>query len=80
MANHGFTGREQNKRGCYGTKLIGQEREAELQNKARENLGLSPRKVTRRICLRCEVAFSGFTEARLCNDCRRLNAESYEVN
>lgn len=79
MANHGFIGRDQNKKGCYGTKLIGFERNCELQDKARENLGLEARKVTRRICLKCDTEFVSRTEQRRCNPCREVARDHWEM-
>lgn len=79
MANYGFTGREQYKKGCYGTKLIGQERDAELQDKARERLGLTPRKVTNRKCLKCDTEFISRTEQRRCNPCRDADRDVWEM-
>jgi hypothetical protein len=79
MANYGFTGREQYKKGCYGTKLIGAAREADLQDKAREYLGLEPRKVTTRKCLKCDVAFVSRTEQRRCNSCRDAARDQWEM-
>lgn len=79
MANYGFTGREQNKKGCYGTKLIGGEKIADWQDKAREDLGLRTRKVTARKCLRCDVEFTSRTEQRRCNPCREWGQDNWEM-
>jgi hypothetical protein len=79
MANYGFTGRDQNQKGCIGTKLIGAAKNADLQDKAREDLGLTPRKVTRRICLKCDVAFVSRTEQRRCNPCREWAQDNWEM-
>lgn len=79
MANYGFTGREQNRKGCYGTKLIGAAKNSDLQDKARENLGLTPRKVTARKCLRCDVEFISRTEQRRCNPCREWAQDNWEM-
>jgi len=78
MANWGFTGREQNKKGCYGTKLIGAEKDADLQDKARRDLGLAPRKVTQRKCLKCRKEFASRAEQRRCDPCREEAKRYFE--
>lgn len=77
MAN--YNAGEQHKKGCYGTKLIGASKTANLQDKAREDLGLTPRKVTARKCLRCDVEFVSRTEQRRCNPCREWARDNWEM-
>lgn len=77
MAN--YNAGEQHKKGCYGTKLIGQDRIATLQDAARERLGLQPRKVTRRFCLKCDVEFVSRTEQRRCDPCRDAARDQWEM-
>lgn len=46
------------------------------QDKAREDLGLKPRKVTTRKCLRCDVVFISNAEQRRCEKCREAGRNS----
>lgn len=51
----------------------------ELQNKARQDLGLRARKVTRRKCLKCNSEFVSYTEQRRCNKCREWARINWEM-
>ena len=66
---------KQNQKGCISTKLIGKAKVADMQDKARMDIGLPVRQGKERCCLKCNERFQSRAEQRICDSCTETNRQ-----